>query len=742
MTGALTRRDVLGAAGALVVSFSLAARADAAEQGGTPAAVAPLPGSLKQAPLLDAWIRVGPDGAVTVFTGKAELGQGLKTALIQIAAEQLDLLPAAITLITADTALTPDEGFTAGSHSMQDSGTAILNAAAQVRALLVQAAAARLGSLPGALATRGGAVHAPDGQSLGYGPLAAGLSLHVQAAPGTPLKDPRQYRIVGTALPRVDIPAKLTGVASYVQDMRLPGMLHARAVRQPSAGATLRRVDATPVERMPGVLKVLRDGSYLAVVAEREWQAVTAWRALSAAAEWDETDLLPEQGSIAETLQAQPNRDIEVLHWAAPAAAPVRQVTARYTRPYQMHAAIGPSCALALFKDGGLTVWTHSQGVYPLRTALAELLRLAPDQVHCIHVEGSGCYGHNGADDAAADAALIAHAMPGRPIRVQWMREQENLAEPYGPAMIAGATAALDGDGRVVAWDYAVWSNTHNRRPVKGGLFIQNAALPEPLPVPPPAPIPMPEGDGDRNSNPLYAFPNAHVVYHFVPDMPLRVSAMRGLGAYLNVFAIESLMDELAEAAGADPVAFRLRHLQDERARAVIADAAARFGWSGPRAPEPRQGRGFAFARYKNLGAYCAIALELAVEHETGSIRIGRVVASVDSGQPINPDGIRNQIEGAIVQSASWTLYEQVAFDRRHVTSRDWSGYPILRFPAVPDSVEVHIMNRPGQPFLGTGEAGQGPTAAAIANAVRDAAGVRLRDLPLSQGRVKAAIGV
>ncbi len=742
MTGALSRRDVLGAAGALVVSFSLAGRAGAAEQGGTPAAVAPLPGSLKQAPLLDAWIRVGPDGAVTVFTGKAELGQGLKTALIQIAAEQLDLPSAAIVLVTADTALTPDEGFTAGSHSMQDSGTAVLNAAAQVRALLVQAAAGRLGSVPGALATRDGAVHAPDGRNLGYGPLAAGLSLHVRAAPGSPLKDPRQYRVMGTALPRVDIPGKVTGGAAYVQDMRLPGMLHARAVRQPSAGATLRGVDAAPVERMPGVAAVLREGSYLAVVAEREWQAVTAWRALSAAAEWDETARLPEQASIAETLQGLPARDIEVLRWAAPAAAPVRHVQARYTRPYQMHAAIGPACALALFQDGALTVWTHSQGVYPLRTALAELLRLSPDQVRCIHVEGSGCYGHNGADDAAADAALIARAMPGRPIRVQWMREQENLAEPYGPAMVAEATAALDGDGRVVGWDYAVWSNTHNRRPVKGGLFLQNAALPEPLPVPPPAPIPMPEGGGDRNSNPLYAFPNAHVVYHFVPEMPLRVSAMRGLGAYLNVFAIESLMDELAEAAGVDPVAFRLRHLEDARARAVIEDAAARFGWQETRARQPGQGRGFAFARYKNLGAYCAIALELAVEHETGGIRIGRVVASVDSGQPINPDGIRNQIEGAIVQSASWTLYEQVAFDRRHITSRDWSGYPILRFPAVPDSVEVHVMDRPGQPFLGTGEAGQGPTAAAIANAVRDAAGVRLRDLPLSQGRVKAAIGV
>jgi CO/xanthine dehydrogenase Mo-binding subunit len=441
-------------------------------------------------------------------------------------------------------------------------------------------------------------------------------------------------------------------------------------------------------------------------------------------------------------LQTLPARDIEVLTWKGSAAAPVQRLQARFTKPYLMHGSIGPSCAVAQSTDEGVTVWTHAQGVYPLRGALAELLGLPKEKVRCIHVEGSGCYGHNGADDVAADAALIAREMPGRPIRVQWMREQENVAEPFGPAMITEVSAALDADGAVVDWNYDVWSNTHSTRPTKGGLLIQNAALPDPLPTPPPEPIPMPEGGGDRNSNPLYTFPNARVVYHFLPTMPLRVSAMRSLGAYHNIFAIESFMDELAEAAGADPVAFRLRHMQDARARDVIAAAAERFGWSKPPPSEAGRGRGFAFARYKNLGAYCAIALELAVEHESGRVRIGRVVAAVDSGQPINPDGVRNQIEGAIVQSTSWTLFEEVTFDRRHITSMDWSGYPILRFPAAPASVEVHIIERPGLPFLGTGEAGQGPTAAAIANALRNAVGVRLRDLPLSQDRVKAAIGV
>jgi CO/xanthine dehydrogenase Mo-binding subunit len=334
---------------------------------------------------------------------------------------------------------------------------------------------------------------------------------------------------------------------------------------------------------------------------------------------------------------------------------------------------------------------------------------------------------------------LIARAIPGRPIRVQWMREQEHSNEPYGPAMIAEVTGATDAAGNIVDWDYGVWSNTHNRRPGVGGLMLQNAALPEPLPVPEPTPIPMPEGGGERNSNPIYTFPNARVVSHFVPEMPVRVSALRSLGAYLNVFAIESFMDELAEAADADPVEFRLRHLHDDRAKAVIALAADKFGWS---AGKRGDGRGFAFARYKNLGAYCAVALSLHVEHETGQIRLGRVVAAVDSGQQVNPDGIRNQIEGAIVQSASWTLYEEVRFDTRRILSTDWSGYPIMRFTAVPESVEVHIVPRPGQPFLGTGEAGQGPTAAAIANAIRDAAGVRLRDVPFAASKVKAAIGV
>jgi nicotinate dehydrogenase subunit B len=744
----LSRRALFAHGGALVVSFSLFDTAMAqtvaptAAAPAAPSAAPVLPGSLATNPMLDSWIKVDASGQITVCTGKAELGQGIRTSLLQVAADQLGLAPKSINLITADTGMTPNEGYTAGSHSMPDSGTAIFNAARQVRALLFQAAASQFGVPVEQLTADAGVVHAPDGRSASFGALASSLSLHVSAQPATGLGDPSAYRLIGKSMPRVDIPAKVTGGAAFIQDMRPPGMLHARVLRQPSPGAELASLDIAAIATMPGVVKVIREGNFLAVVARGEWQAVKAWRAMSAAAIWTETAVLPDQAKLAETIRALPSRDIEVLTWKAPAGAAVKRINARYTRPYQMHGSIGPSCSLALANDDGLTVWTHTQGVFPLRDAISELLRLPKEKVRCIHVQGSGCYGHNGSDDVAGDAALIARAMPGHPIRVQWMREQEHTAEPFSPAMVTEVSASLDSAGDVVDWDFGVWSNTHNRRPVKGGLLLQNAALPEKLPVPDPAPAPMPEGDGQRNSNPIYAFPNAHVVYHFLADMPLRVSAMRSLGAFHNVFSIESFMDELAEAAEADPVEFRLRHLKDDRAREVIQLAAERFGWSGWTAKHPGSGRGFAFARYKNIAAYCALALEVTVEHETGRVQLDRVVAAVDCGTPITPDGIRNQIEGAIIQSASWTMYEQVNFNTRHITSADWSGYPVIRFPAVPASIDVHIIPRPGQPFLGVGEAGQGPTAAAVANAIRSATGARLRDMPLSSVRIKGAIGI
>lgn len=723
----ISRRSVLAGGAALVVSFSLFPSREGNSQ--QPQPRVELPGSLDNEPLLDAWIRIDGRGAVTVFTGKAELGQGIKTALVQLAAEELAVSPQSIQLITANTQRTPNEGYTAGSHSMQDSGTAIMNAAAQVREILLDAAARKWSKPVERLKVDNGIVSSDDGKSIGYGALVTDQLLHTRAQPHSKLSAPDSYKVIGKSLPRIDIPAKVTGGVAYIQDMRMPGMLHARVVRPPSYGARLREIKSDEVQAIPGVVKVIRNGSYLAVVAEREYQAVLAMQALEQAAQWDEPAKLPEQREIFSYLEKQNAQTTTIHERHTAAGSPLHQLEASYRRAYQMHGSIGPSCSLAQFKDGTLTVWTHAQGVYPLRGALAGMLKLPPEKVHCIHVEGSGCYGHNGADDAAADAALIARELPGKPVRVQWMRQQEHSWEPYGPAMLTKARGALDKDGNIVAWDYGVWSNTHSTRPSNAGNLMPAWHLSSPLTPPPPRPLAQPEGGGDRNAIPFYALPNARVDHHFIPNMPVRVSAQRSLGAYMNVFSIESFMDELAALGNLDPVAFRLKHLDDARARNVVILAAEKFGWSQP-SKEKGRGQGFAFARYKNLAAYAAIAVDVYVEPE-GRIRVMRAVIAVDCGQAVNPDGIRNQIEGGFLQSSSWTIYEAVKFDSTRITSRDWAGYPIMRFSAVPQSVEVHIIDRPGHPFLGVGEASQGPTAAAIANAVAAATGRRIRELPL-----------
>jgi nicotinate dehydrogenase subunit B len=741
-----TRRGVLAGGGSLVVSFALLSRALAQEgevQGTAPPAQPKpkLPGSLSGDPFLDAWIRIDANGEVSVFTGKAELGQGVKTAILQIAAEELEVDPATIRLITADTGQTPDEGYTAGSQSIQNSGTAIRHAAAQVREILIGQAAAQWQAPADQLRAENGRVIRADGQALDYGSLVSAGILHVEATPQSRLKPADRFRVMGKPMPRVDIPSKVTGTPIYVQDLRMPGMVHARVVRPPRPGATLTDLDTSAVERMPGVIAVVRNGSFLAVVAEREYQAIQAMRVLETTARWSDGTRLPKPDNFIQSLKSLPAQQGVVAERRQGGAAAAQAFQATFTRPYQIHGSIGPSCAVALVENGTTTVWSHTQGVYPDRSAISEMLGVPPEQVRVIHVEGSGCYGHNGADDAAADAALIAQAVPGRPVRLQWMREQEHVWEPYGPAMLTEVRASLDQAGKIVDWNYDLWSNTHTTRPGPAGSLIAANSLPTPF-RPPPAKLSItPSGNGDRNAVPLYAIPNMRVIWHFLPEMPLRVSALRALGAYTNVFAIESTMDELALMANVDPVEFRLRHMQDPRGRAVIEAAAADFGWSKASLPEGR-GRGFAFARYKNLAAYLAMALELEVERETGRTRIIRATAAIDSGEVVNPDGIRNQTEGGIIQAASWTLYEAVTFEETGITSLDWSSYPIMRFGSVPEKVDVRVMDRPGEPFLGTGEAAQGPTPAAIANAIRHATGKRLYDIPFRAEKVKAAIGV
>ncbi|MFM0297674.1 MULTISPECIES: xanthine dehydrogenase family protein molybdopterin-binding subunit [Paraburkholderia] len=736
--------------GALVVSFSMVPGVSAmaqeviADEGAAVhigKATQTLAGSLKTNPYLDSWIKIDRAGNVTVYTGKVELGTGVRTALLQIAAEELDMAPSLITFLTADTGASPDEGLTAGSHTIADSGSALLNASAQVRGLLVDAAAQHFGVASTVLSARNAVIKAPDGRSMTYGEAVGLVDLHRMASPVSPLKNPATFDMIGTSLPRVDIPRKVTGGVSYVQDMMMPGMVHARVVMPPVYEARLVQTNTPAILKMPGVLKVIRNGSMLAVVAKGEWQAVQAQRALAAGSQWTAGRALPDPATVHRDLKTISTEHIEIANTHSTTGTAVKTLGAKYTKRYMMHGSIGPSCSVALFKDGALTVWTHSQGVYPLRDGLAEMLAMPKDKIRCVHVEGSGCYGHNGADDVAAHAALIAREMDGQPVRVQWMREQENTWDHYTPAMVTEVSASLDASGSIVDWNYALWSSSHNERIVNAGRLIPAQLLEQPFAPAPSVPMVQPEGGGDRNAIPLYALPNMHVMNNFSPTMPLHTSAMRSLGAHMNIFTIETFMDELAAAAGKDPVAFRLKHMQDPRARDVIKLAAAKFGW--PRAPRKRNhGVGFAFAKYKNLMAYVAIAVEVSVVPETGQVILEHAEVAVDSGQIVNPDGIRNQIEGGVIQSASWTLYEQLQFDTKRIRSFDWSSYPILRFSAVPRSVNVHLIDRPGAPFLGAAEASMGPTAGALGNALFDATGKRLRDMPLAGESLRKLIDV
>jgi nicotinate dehydrogenase subunit B len=730
----VNRREFAAGLGAIVVAFSLDPKLALAQEPPR------LPGSLQNNRKLDGWIRIGADGTATIFTGKVELGQGILTALAQIAAEELDLPLERIKMISGDTGQTPNEGQTAGSQSVENSGTALRMAGAEVRAILLELAAKRLAVAADQLTVADGVIAAADGRKATYGELSAGLDLNREAVAKTAPKPPASHKIVGKSIARFDIPAKVTGGAAFVQDMRMPGMLHGRVVRPPRYGSTLDSVDDAPVKAMKGVVAVVRDGSFLGVVAEREEQAIKAREALLKGAKWTAGPELPDPARIFDVIKSLPSKDatIGVKQGTVPANA--RTLEAVYTKPYMAHGSIGPSCALAEFKDGRMTVWTHSQGVFPLRGELVKALKMPANAIRCVHAEGSGCYGHNGADDVAVDAALLARAVPGRPVRLQWMRDDEFKWEPYGPAMVMRAKAAV-ADGRIADWEYELWSNSHSTRPASSSGTNVLAAwyLAEPQKMGPPTSPPQPAGGGDRNSIPLYDFPSQRVMHHFVQDMPIRVSALRTLGAYANVFALESFMDELAAAAGADPVAFRLAHMKDPRARAVIEAVARKAAWKDGEKGDGRRGRGIGFSKYKNLACYVAVVAEVEIDRATGVVRVPRTWAAVDSGLIINPDGLSAQIEGGIVQSVSWTLKEEVRFDKGGILAHDFATYPILTMPEAP-KVEIELINRPSERPLGSGEGSQGPAVAAVANAFAHATGKRIRDLPFHPARVKAAL--
>ena len=632
------------------------------------------------------------DGSVEVFAGKVELGQGILTALRQIAADELGMAPERVRITPACTEHSANEGVTSGSLSVENSGKALREACARARQ------------------ERGMERIAPERAS------------------------------VGTSAPRIDLPDKVMGRARFIHDVEPRGLLHGRVLRPPSPAARLRSLDEAPTRALPGVVAVVREGHFAGVVAQREDVALAALARLRRDARWSETASLPAAASLPQWLRGQPvETSLVGERVAAQSPAVAKTVRGEFSRPFIAHASIGPAAAIARWRDGRLRVWSQTQGIFNLRDDLAVVFGLPVEDIVVQHVEGAGCYGHNGADDVALDAALLARAAGEHAVRVVWSREDELAWAPFGPAMAVDLQADLDAAGELLAWRGDVWSNGHGTRPGRGKTPALLAAthLGRGWEMPVAVNQPLAGGGGaERNAVPEYAVPAMRVRSHRLLAMPLRVSALRGLGAFANVFAIESLVDDIAHLRGEDPLAWRLRHLQEPRSRAVLEEAARRFGWD---AREKREGRGcgIGYARYKGSGAWCAVIAE--VEAEAG-IRVKRLVIAVDVGLAVNPDGVANQVEGGALQAASWTLKEAVAFDDTRVTSDAWERYPILRFSEVPP-VEVHVLQRAGEPSRGAGEASLGPTAAAIGNAVFEALGVRVRDLPLTPERIVAAMG-
>ena len=708
---------------------------------------------------INSWIRIDSRGYVTVLTGKMELGQGVKTALMQIAAEELDIDMNRVRIITADTGQTPNERYTAGSASIESSGKSIRNAAAEARAKLLDLASEKLRVEVSNLSIKNGVVRNKESnEAVSYGELLQGKQIEGEVSGKAPLKDPSTYKLVGASIPREDIVLMATGMPFYVHDIRLDGMVHGRIVRLPVYEARLIPTSIMQAESLPGVLKIIRNGSFIGLIAAQEYQVVKAMHAIQKLAVWEKKPLSPLVDNLFNDMRANAGKGETIVDSPGLqlnlSSSPMKH-EAMYKRPYHMHGSIGPSCAIAKWENDFMTIWSHTQGVYPLRQSIANLLSISEDQIRVIGVPGSGCYGHNGADDVAADAALLAKEFPGKPVRVQWMREDEHRWEPYGSAMMINITGGLDAAGKVTAWKTEIWSDTHSTRPGgRAGHLIGARNLEKPFQFS----TGGFSGGSTRNSIPLYDFAAKQIVLHNYKG-PLRTSALRSLGAYANIFALESFIDELAIKAGKDPVDFRLSHLKDERAKEVINVLAKKVAWkernvmsninqkvnekpqtknNKPKTTnnKPSSALGFAFAQYKNEAAYFAVVAEVYVDRAQKTFRVTKLTGCIEAGQTINKDGIKNQTSGGMIQSASWTLLEQVQYNAEGIQSSGWDTYPILRFSDVPDT-EVIVIDRPQEEPLGAGEAAQGPTAAAIANAIYAATGNRLRELPLTADKIK-----
>ena len=729
-----TRRDFMIGTGALVVSFSLAPSLPSASLAQTPGK--PKPVALDQ---VDSFLAIHRDGRVTMYTGKVDLGTGTRIALPQMVAEELDVAIDKVKLVEGDTALTPDQGPTWGSLSVQVGGVQLRQAAATARKALIEKAVQKFGLPSADLSVKDGVifVRAEPHKRVSYGELIGDTAFELTVDKDAPVKNPKDHTIVGQPMPRPDVPGKVTGAHTYMQDFRVPGMVHARVVRPPAIGATLESVDESSLKTIKGA-RVVRQGSFLAVVADSEWAAVKAARALKAS--WSKWEGLPDPSELWQhvrtTKVAKDDVAVDRGDPKAAIAGAAKKLKATYDFPVHTHGSMGPSCAVADVKGGKAEIWSPSQAPHWLRREVAATLQIDVKDVHIQYLDGAGCYGRNGHEDATCDAALISKLI-GKPVRVQWMREDEHGWDPKGPPTLIEITAGLDARGDIVGWDSELWVPKADITEWPRTLAATLAGIPQKEAINP--------GNVHRNLDPSYPFAHQKAVAHRLDSTPFRPSWIRTPGRMQNTYANEVFIDECAAAAGADPVEYRLRYLSDPRGVAVLRAAAAMAKWDSRPSPRREQsgniarGRGMAYVKYENVRTYCAGVAEVEVNKQTGAIRCTRFYVAHDCGQIINPDGVRAQIEGQIIQTVSRTLKEELKWNRSRVTSVDWASYPILRFPEVPE-VHMELINRPTDPPWGVGEPAACLPPPAISNAVFDALGVRLRSVPFTPPKLTAAL--
>ena len=740
MTMTIDRRQFLkaGAAGSLTIGFSLGLTA-------TPASAATVPAAkIVAKDQVDAFLVMHRDGRVEVYVGKVDLGTGTRTALSQIAAEELDVPFSRITMHMGDTGTTPDQWLTGANLTIQQGGGELRRACGTARAALLGRAAERLKVAATDLVVADGVVRVRQdaSKSVTYGELIGDGRFELKINDKIQLKAPADYKVIGKSIARVDIPDKVTGKFEFVQDVRVPGMLHARVIRPDDIGANLLAFDDSAARKVRGYVQTVRKGNFLAVLASDEWSAIKAAREVSV--NWGAAQLLPEQSTVFQTWRqrhvAKEEATQKAGDIAAGLSASAKRIKASYEFAVQTHASLGPSCAVADFKDGKLLVWSASQATHSMMDELAGITGVPRNSIRLVYCEGSGCYGRNGHEDATADAALLA-TLVGKPVRVQWMRDDETARAPKSPPRAMDFEAGLDAQGNVIAW--------------KGDFHIalNHIAAFKPLDFPLLAATDIGQSKPGnwvgflfQNAGQPYPFPNVAVNTRHISEAFFRSSHLRSPGRIENSFANESFMDELAFAAKADPAEYRLRVLKDPRGLEALRAVLKKSGWqtrvghnAAGGAGDVLKGRGVSYVRYNNATTYVAAVAEVEVQRKTGEVRVTRVCVSHDCGQIINPDGLINQIEGGVIQTVSRTLMEQVNWTRARVTSVDWASYPILRFHDAP-KVEVVLIDRPTEQPWGAGEPTPTAIPAAVANAIFDATGARLRSVPITPDKVKAAM--